>query len=362
MIRRLSDISTGRLAVRLGLALVVSTVVAALVSGWAFRAVSHTAEDVRTRSTQAALELSATRGALIDADAAAVGTFSNSGADLAAPGQDYQNQIAAAAQSLARFAQLNGARDVQNLQVVEGMLASYSSSIGQADAYEHQDSGRFLAANEVWNASQLIHMPGGILDQLQSLQAHQRSATESRIASGWLSSWTIAVWAALLALVLGLLIGAQIMCRRRFRRQFNIGLLGATVLTLALIGVMVFTAVSAHRLRAAQDSLDQVISSRTEQMARTDSAGQFALAGMLKKACSPCGYTVAHFTDGLHSASAVPSDAGAINRQTRVVTERMNVAAETYGLGIAIPVLAVVILFGIGAGLFPRINEYRFDR
>jgi hypothetical protein len=184
-----------------------------------------------------------------------------------------------------------------------------------------------------------------------------------RISSGWLGPWTIAIWAALLVAVLGLLISAQVFCRRRFRRRYNPWLLGSTTLTLALVGIMAFTAVSAHRLRTAQTSLDQVISSRNEQMSQTDSSGQLALAAMLKKNCpAGCGYTVGHFTERLHPAPNVPTGAGAINRQTQAVNERMDAAAETYGLGIAIPALAILILGGIGAGLYPRISEYRFDR
>lgn len=362
---RLSQVSTGTLTIWARRALIAATVVAAVVATVAFRSVAHTAEDVRARTSQAALELLAARSALIDADRAAITTFGSGGADLAGPGQDYQNQIAAAAQSLARFAQLTGSQDVQNLQVVEGMLASYSASIAQADAYEHQRGGSFLAMNELWDASQLVHQTGGILDQIQTLQQHQRAAADRQVGSGWLDPWTIPVWAFLIALVLALLAATQIMCYRRFRRRLNVGLLAATALTLILAGTMIFTAVSAHRLQAAHRQLQTVLSTRSAQVHDADTAGQYRLAGLLRQGCIPrgtCGYTVDAFIAATHPASAPEDSATSARGRTRAVNQRLQVAAETYGLGVTIPVVGAGVVVCIGAGLYSRIAEYRFNR
>src|SRR6185437_5183812 len=113
----------------------------------------------------AVMQAYAARQALADADSQAVQTIPLG----AGPSGQYQDDIAAAAQSLEQVAENNtaGATGTSALQLLEGLLSAYTGLIDQADAhYRMQGSGTSDSGQHVengvgvqylWSASELMH-------------------------------------------------------------------------------------------------------------------------------------------------------------------------------------------------------------
>lgn len=352
--------------VRLRAGLLALTLAVLAVSLWAFHSVQNTAETVRDRTSQAVLEVSTARAALVAADAAAVASFASGEAKLAGPGQEYTNQLALASQSLARVAEYNQAGEPGGnaLQVVEGQVAAYSGSIGQADVHFRQPDAEVLGAVDLWHASRLLHAPGGVLDELKSLQGKQRDALNAQLSSTGVSLPMLPLWLLPVLALLVLLVVTQLYLRKRFRRVANVPLLAATVLIAAMGVALVFTLVSRNRLESVGERLDGVAEARNAQIQADDDEGQRGLAELLTEFCHEeqgCGVTVDRFRAETGQTTTVATD------NTRVVTAGAKAvaadasgAAESGGREVLIPAGTVLAGGLVLLGLYARIDEYRY--
>ncbi len=352
--------------VRLRTALLALTLAVLVLSLWAFHSVQSTAETVRDRTSQAVLEVTAARAALVAADAAAITSFASGEAKLAGPGQEYSNQLSLASQSLARIAEFNqaGAAGGNALQVVESQVAAYSGSIGQADVHFRQPDAPVLGAVDLWHASRLLHAPGGVLDELESLQVGQRAALDKQLSSTGVSLATLPLWLLPVLALLVLLVLTQLYLKKRFRRVANVPLLAATVLVAAIGVALVFTLVSRDRLDSVGERLDGVATARDAQIQAADDAGQRRLADLLGEYCDEeqgCGVTADEFRVRARQAGTVETDNTRVaTAGARAVAADAHGAAESGGREFLIP--AGILLAGglILLGMHARVEEYRY--
>src|SRR5262249_18153041 len=150
--------TTRQTLLRLLAGLLIMTLIVFGTTLLAFTKVHSTANTVRARTAPAIVQLSIARDALVRADNAAISNFtgcdlSSFSADsncadlpsprpdtdiglshLAGPGEEFQNQIAIASQSLTQVAADNMAGEAgsRTLQLIEGLLVTYTSLIEHA--------------------------------------------------------------------------------------------------------------------------------------------------------------------------------------------------------------------------------------
>src|SRR6185437_890203 len=217
--------------------LVVATVVVFGTSLWTFRNVHRTVETVRINTAPAILEVRAAQEALVNANNAAISTFQSDEVRLSGPGLQHQNQFTFANQSLIQVAEHNvaGPRGSQRIQLLEGLLESYSGSIGQA----HAHFGTALGTADLWYASRLLHDP--ILVELDELLEDQTYALNDQIGSSSMTIVTLLIWTVPIVVLFVLLVMTQVYLKRRFRRAVNPLLLLATVV---LIGFSIVTSLA----------------------------------------------------------------------------------------------------------------------
>lgn len=361
--------TTRRLLVGLLAGLLMLSVVVFAAGLVAFGRVHDTAEVVRARTVPAIGEIAAARSALLRADNAAIVSFTTGGAQLSGPGDEFQNQLAVASQSLTRVAEHNmaGAAGSSILQLVEGLVVSYTGMIGQADAHFRQPGGEGLGAVDLWNASRLLH-GGALVTQLDALSRVQRDALDRQLA-GTAMTFIVAVAVFLpAAALLALLVIANLVLFRRFRRRVNLWLVlaaGALIALAVISGGLVGT----HRdLESTRGMLYQLVDDQRGRDDATDMSGQRALrdlvVGAACGAADGCGDTLARFVgsvDTMRVAGPGISD-GALVTQTRNVTEQAASASDEAGrrpllYGLAIGLAAMVLL-----GFRARLNEYRYRR
>ncbi|MFY1690824.1 hypothetical protein [Plantactinospora sp. WMMB782] len=332
----------------------------------------RTADTVRGRSLPSVMELSAVRTALVRADTAAITSFQTRQAGLVGPGEEYQNQIAAASQSLAQAAEDigSGGAGSRQIQVVEGLLVTYVGLMGQADAHYRQSGPGGLATAYAWYASRLLHSDGGILALLDSLLAAQSEALEASLSSGWLSPAATLLWAVPALLLLALLVGTQVFLRRRFRRAVNWGLAAATVLLVVLTAGTSFVLVSKGQLADAHAELAEVRRLSAEQSTGADREGIAALDELLADFCPPsdgCQVTSDVFRTGTAAGSpeaasspAAPVADPDVLRRAEEVDDQAALATGATSGAFVVLLLTSPIVFLVWLGLRPRIEEYRY--
>jgi hypothetical protein len=317
VLRRLRTVLVA-LAVLAGAAATVLTIEQHAVSS---SAGEHTATAV--------MQAYAARQALADADSQAVQTIPLG----AGPSGQYQDDIAAAAQSLEQVAENNtaGATGTSALQLLEGLLSAYTGLIDQADAhYRMQGSGTSDSGQHVengvgvqylWSASELMHTEiltdGRTLkgdkpedlqaaakhcltagqpdssdqqDSLADLQCIEQQALAGQRSSPWVNPWLFAGWVIVaLALVIALVV-AQRQFAVRLRRLLSslLTLAAGAVIGLGLVTAHVLT--SAHAYDAALSGpFATVLTLQDYQTAGTDEQGQSALASnVIGTACDQC--------------------------------------------------------------------------
>src|SRR5262249_5465593 len=151
--------------------LVGGCVLAGALSLLAATGAHRTVDDAVRQSAQAVLQVDAVYGALVDADAAAVHAISTGTAGLGGTAGQYDNDIAAAHQGLELAAEYNAAGDdgKRRLELVGGLVVSYTAQIQQADA-DLQQNRPDLSLAYLRYASYLLHQPDGILSDLSDLR------------------------------------------------------------------------------------------------------------------------------------------------------------------------------------------------
>ncbi|XVS68051.1 hypothetical protein ACQPYE_18990 [Actinosynnema sp. CA-299493] len=331
---------------------------------WAVWAVADTAGTVRDRTTEAVLETAAARLALTAADRAVITSFASGHAALTGPGQDYTNRLAAANQSLAKVAEANqAAAGAGRLQVIAGLVAAYSGAVGQADAHYRVPEATGLGAADLWYASRLLHAPGGVLEQLETLQADQRAALAEQLDDGTL--WPPLLWSQpaspLLPALFGLvLLAVQWQFFKRFRRVLNVWLAVATVLTLFVAVALLFTASQRQQLVQVGDRVDTLLAERQAAVSADEAVGQRALADLLSGLCGAqgCGPTVDEFRAGL--PAQVTDVTNEHDTDAQEVTAQTRAATDSGGRGWLVPLAAVLAFVLVVIGMVRRLNEYRY--
>jgi hypothetical protein len=351
--------------IRLRAALLGCAVLTLVTSYLAVTGVVDTAVLVRDRTSQAILAVAAARDALVSADAAAVSSFASGEAKLAGPGQDYENEMAAASQSLAQVAEFNQADESAGgaPQVVAGLVTAYASAMGQADAHFRQPGSAVVGLADLWYASRLLHAPGGVLAQLTDLQAQERAALDRQLAGDGMSAGLLPLWLLPPVLLLVLLVLTQLYLRRRFRRRLNPLLLGASVLTAGVVVALSATLGLAGGLDDVRDRVDQALAVRQAEVAATDANGQAGLANLVRQQCGPagCGSTVDDFEAAIRPVSAAPDATDRVAAAVKAVTAQAASATESGGLPVLVPVGVVLAAGLVVSGLYRRIDEYRYE-
>ncbi|MFH8337606.1 hypothetical protein [Streptomyces sp. AM6-12] len=219
-----------------------------------YEGVHGDADPLRTSSAPAVLSLDTALYALGQAER---------DAGAATPTSDFQKQISVAAQSVAAAAgdDVGGASGRQALQTVAALITVYAVKVQQAQV---QSAGSVLREAYLSYATSILADPGaGILPRLKVLQAQQRAAVHRQTSFGPLL-WC--GWAATLLLALALtccLLETQLFLRRRFRRRYNRGLLGAGALLAAGLAVTLLFTVWTHAGMAdTRRLLDRPLSGR----------------------------------------------------------------------------------------------------
>jgi hypothetical protein len=346
-------------------ALLIATTVTFGTSLWVFRNVHGTVETVRTNTAPAILDVLAAEEALVRADSAAISSFQSGEVKISGPGLQHQNQLTVASQNLAQVAEHNsaGPQGSQRIQLLEGLLESYSGSIGQA----HAHFGTAVGTADLWSASRLLHNgDNSILAELDHLREDQDKALIDQIKTSSMISGNLLVWAVPIAFLFVLLGVTQVFLKRRFRRSVNPLLLLSTLVVVGLSMVTSLALVSQHRLESTRDTLGRVTGEWKADISAADAQGQWTLGRLVMIECSQekggCGPTVNRSV-----TDRVPTDGTAdrahdtrVVRWNRDVDEQTGPAARNSHLWFFIPLMSALIAVLIPFGLWPRIEEYRY--
>lgn len=345
--------------------LLIATMVVLGTSLWAFGKVHGTVETVRTSTAPAILAVLATKEALVEADSAAISSFQNNEVNLSGPGLQHQNQLTFAGQSLAQVAERNaaGQRGSQRIQLLEGLLESYSALIG----YAHAHAGTAAGTADLWSASRLLHTGNGtIVDELDKLLNDQTHALNVQISSSSLTTGALLVWVIPIFFLFVLLGVTQVFLKRRFHRAVNPMLLLAALVLAGLSIVTSLALVSQHRLENSRAILDRVAQEWTADISAAHEHGRLALRSLVMSKCSQekggCGTTVNSIVTSQEPTGGTLAE----DHDARVITwtsdidKQTNPAARNSRLWFLIPLAAALIAVLIPAGLWPRIEEYRY--
>ncbi|WP_067521097.1 hypothetical protein [Alloactinosynnema sp. L-07] len=344
-------------------ALLALTVVTAWFAMAAFNRAQDTANTVNTSTAPGIVAVSAARGALIEADRAAITSFSTGAAHLTGPGDDYRGQIAIASQNLTQAAQdIGDDGDSATLELVDGLLVSYTSSIEQAAASFRQSERTAPWASDLWTASRLLHAEHGVLALLDRLRDQQIDTLDDQVDSGTALEWLL--WAAPGTGLLVVLLATQVSLRRRFRRTLNAGLVAATLFVLGLGVVAALTLVTGSRLDATRDTVRELSNSWRQQADARDNGGQRVLADLIDTQCAAeageCGSTVQRIVlDIRHTSHPDSSQAKPTDGSARIV-DHAATASGNDGYAFLIPLTAALAAVAIAAGLYVRMDEYRY--
>lgn len=270
--------STRLLIQRQCTALLTLTVVAAVALAIAYYGVHRNPALVRDDTSPAIREVAATRTALQSADRAVRESLVGGISTVVGKGEEYENQISAADQSLARVAelQLAGERGRQTLQPVRGVLKAYTESIDKAAQAGAEDNAPLRDSHLLSASSILNRTDTGILDRLTELQKmqervlHQRTTFDRLLWTVWIASWL-----CLLTLMV-LLVVTQLTVHRRFRRRLSPFLLLATVGVCAAVWPTIWAMQTQQQLTSARSSLERIIAE--SQRTSGDVSEEYALA------------------------------------------------------------------------------------
>jgi hypothetical protein len=275
---------------RLRAVLITLTLLTAGAALLVFAAAYASITSAGQHTARAVLQAAAARQALADADSQAVQTIPLG----AGPAGQYQDDVAAAEQSLEQVAENNaaGAAGSHSLQLTEGSLTAYTGLIEQADAhYRMPAAGQTGVGFEyLWSASNLLHSQ--ILtgpDGLSNLLAAQQRALAGQRSSPWVSPWLSALWVVPAIALLAMLVATQLVVYRRFRRLLKWYLTLAVAALLALSATTWHVIGSEHRLEAAISGPFTTVSAlRSFQQASIDWKGQQTLQMLALPLCGQC--------------------------------------------------------------------------
>jgi hypothetical protein len=347
--------------VLLGLAVTVS-----VTSAVTFTKVHDAARAVNDRTAVAITQLAIARAALVKADAAAISSLESGAAQLVGPGEEFQNQIAIASQSLTRMAEttMGDEERSSSLQFVEALLVTYAGLVGEATAHSGEEVASVAA---LWHASRLLHtedQDSGILVKLDELIASHQESLHDEQSAGTTTSLGAAVLFAPDAALLVMLIVAQALWRRRFRRRINLWLIAATATLVALTAVSCLVFVPGSRLDSAVGELRTLVANVHKQAYLTDADAHHKLASMLDAACgnARCSDSVELFRHELGDVDTMGKelDDSLVTEEIRRVRDHTGAASANAGLVTLIYVLGAVLCAAILLGFRARLIEYRY--
>lgn len=361
--------ATRRLLVSLCVALLTLSVLVFLTCLLVFARMYDTSSAVQTGTVPAMGEIAAAKSALLRADRAAIVSFTTGGAQLAGPGDEFQNQIAVASQSLTRVAEHNMAGDLGSgvLQLVEGLMVSYVSMIGQADAHFRQPDGETLGAVDLWNASRLLHKPdGALVNQLDTLLAAHQRVLDGQLADTATTPGAVVVVLLPAVALLVLLVITNLVFFRRFRRRMNLWLALAVAALVSLTVITGQVAGTDQELDITREMVNDVLTEQRALDEATDLDGQRRLRDLVvDEVCAVsdgCGATLTRFENTVDTmrVARTGTDEGELAEATREVTEQAVAATVDTVLRTWSSVLAVLLVGTVWLGFRPRLNEYRF--
>lgn len=246
---------------RLIAALTLATALAGGASLAVFVGAHGAVDGIGLHAAPAVFEVEAARAALADADWLAVTTLSSGTGPglLAGPGSQYHDDLAVASQSLDQLAADNvaGSDGRQLLQTIEGLQATYTALVEQADAGYHQQNVPGQGLANLWYASELMNSDtggGSILADLDMLRQKEQSALDTQWSSFGNSPAPVAAAMTADLAIFGVLAATQITVHRRFRRTLNIRLLAASVLVLLIAGITGSALISRQELANIRQS------------------------------------------------------------------------------------------------------------
>ncbi|MBP2476549.1 hypothetical protein JOF53_005421 [Crossiella equi] len=327
---------------------------------------SGAATTASARAVPVLREITNAHTALLRADISAVKAFTNGSVALVGAGDEHRDRLATATSGLTRVAELNqaGPEGIQQIQLVQSLLAAYSSSVEQAASQFRQPGGRALGTADLWQASRLLHEDPGVLPELKKVEAQQRQALDQAVSGGAPSVLTVLLWAVPGALALALLIGGQVWLARHFRRLLNPWLLAATVLVCAALGPTVWVFDSQQRLASAEaelGALDRQWDLNDFALTAKARHGMWDLLGVPCRPRVDCGPTVREFVDNL-PVFWRERDESALIRTGEEVADGVSEVDQRWGWVVVPPAAALLAVVLLAVGLQTRIHEYRVGR
>lgn len=362
--------TTARTLRLLRVALVAGCVVTGLLCLLVFTAAHRTVHQGVRQSAQAVLQVDAVYGALVDADETAVAGIKSGTTRLGGTAGRYDNDIAAAHQGLELVAEHNAAGDPgeRQIELVDGVVVSYTAEIQQADA-DLQQGDENLSLVYLRSASFLLHQKDGILDDLATLRDLEQRALDRQRSSAWVSGSTTLLWLVPLLALLTLLARTHGLIRRRFRRRLSVRLVLAGA---ALVVMGVTTALSlvsnAQFAAAAAGPFRQIGVEQARHAADTDAKGHAELAALIAGRCpksEPCSAETT--ADAFLPAKVRPPATGSHGVDVPTGLARFTAKADAADAASAVRTVVIAVMAALASALIaygvrPRINEYRFGR
>jgi hypothetical protein len=308
-----------------------------------------TVQSVRGGTAPAYLDVIKAHAALSDADRAAWQSFRSGEAEFTGPGVPFQDDITNTSQEFQRLAALSGG---PQLQTASGQLVNYQALVEQADAAYRADTvletaGRHeLGYAYLTYASQSMRGPGGLLASIGELADVDRRAVTGQLTSSWADPWQMLVFELAGILALRSILGLQAFLRRKFHRRYSPPLLLATALVCGLMtwGALVILPADGAFHGAGGTALPKLVGVWQDQIRVVD-----AEAAVLRAHGTGAGS--GGLSGGLSVTATEPAN-GALDAD-------LSSAANTGGLPVGIPALAVAIAALTWLGIKPRLDEYR---
>ncbi len=274
--RRRAATTPGRLRM-LSLAIAIVAVALTVIGSGTLLAALVTVNGIQQRTVPAIVGMQHVHAWLSDADRSAANVYVAGGfdnqvsqlefdAEIAATNLDllgrlnpddpqlrYQSDIAAASRELRRASEqaAEGSEASRRLQAIAVSGAHYIQFVQAAN-----DPGQDRTAGTLYlqAGSNLMHGPGGILDQVDELGNLYGADLDRANLTLQIIARMLVLYAVVALGLLGLLLYTQRFLQKRFRRQQNVGLLGATLLlVLVLVGGGFGAARAAQAVRAGED-------------------------------------------------------------------------------------------------------------
>jgi hypothetical protein len=304
-----------------------------------------TVQSVRQDTAPAYLDVIKAHAALSDADRAAWLSFRSGEAEFTGPGVAFQDDITNASQEFQRLAALSGG---PQLQTASGQLVNYQALVEQADAAYRADtvlettSKHELGYAYLTYSSQSMRGPGGLLSSIGDLGAVDRRAVAGPLASVWAAPGLMLVFELAGFLVLRSILLNQRYLKRKFRRRHSPPLMLAVTLVCGLMawGALVILPAEGSFHAAGGTALPKLVGVWQNQISVVD-------AQAAKLRAQPSG----GLSGGLPVTATQPAG-GALDAD-------LATAANTGGLPVGIPALAVMIAALTWLGIKPRLDEYR---